>query len=28
LVVVPNCGHMPFIEQMDFMVAKIKEFVG
>lgn len=28
LVVVPNCGHVPFIEQMDFVVAKIKEFVG
>lgn len=28
LVLVPDCGHLPFMEQKDFVVEKINEFVG
>jgi len=28
LVLVPDCGHLPFMEQQDFVVQKIVEFVG
>ena len=28
LVLVPDCGHLPFMEQKDFVVERINEFVG
>lgn len=28
LVLVPDCGHLPFMEQQDFVMEKVIEFVG